>query len=194
MLRAPAALSVFRISLVCIIAASGACRPQRQPSEILDGVPGPAKESWNVHMHITEADLEDDHSLPRLELIAEYGAWFEERDSTYQRLSGVDEQVKVILYDSTGVVSADITADRVWYYNQTQRLVADGRVFVESSSGRMLATEWVEWIEETRTIWTNRYVQITSDQENLEGRGLTAAEDLSHYQIGPFTAEVTVDI
>ena len=144
-------------------------------------------------MYVTEADPAEDHSTPRLELIAEYGVWVEERDSTYQRLSGVDQQVQVILYDSTGAVAADIVADRVWYYSQTRRIIADGRVFVESSSGRTLATEWVEWMEESRTIRTNRHVVITSEQESLEGQGLTATEDLSLYQIGRFTAEIRVD-
>ena len=144
-------------------------------------------------MFVTEADPEEDHSVPRLELIAEYGVWFEERDSTYQRLSGVDEPVKAIIYDSTATVTANISADRVWYYGQTQRLIADGQVIVESASGRRLETEWVEWVEESRTIRTDRHVVITSVDENLEGQGLTAAEDLSHYQIGRFTAEVAVD-
>ena len=179
--------------LICILVLLGACRSYRHDASAVQGTTGPAKESWDVHMYITEADPEEDHSVLRLELIADYAVWFEERDSTYQRLSGVDQPVHVVLYDSTGSVSADITADRVWYYRQTNQLIADGHVVVQSSSDRTLQTEWIQWEEEDRTIRSDRYVLITSPDERLEGLGLTATEDLSQYQIGRFTAEVTVD-
>ncbi|MDE2730380.1 MAG: hypothetical protein OXI38_03165 [Bacteroidota bacterium] len=190
MSRATAAFVVY--PLICLTALT-ACRSYRPASETSGSIPGPGRESWNVHMYVTEADPADDHSVPRLELIAEYGVWIEERDTTYQRLTGVDQQVQVVLYDSTGTVAADIRADNVWYYSQTRRIIADGRVFIESSSGRTLTTEWVEWAEVSRTIRTNRHVVITSEHESLEGRGLIATEDLSQYQIGRFSAEVRVD-
>ena len=84
--------------------------------------------------------------MPRLELIAEYAVWVEERDSTYQRLSGVDEQVQTVIYDSTGVVTADIQADRVWYYGQTHRLIADGRVVIAPQKP---LKPWSKWRSST---------------------------------------------
>ena len=144
-------------------------------------------------MYVTQTGQGQDSSQLRMELIAEYMAWIDDRDSSHQRLSGEDTKVHVNLYDTTGAATATITADLVWYYDQQQRIIADGEVLVLTSDGRRLETEWIEWQGGDRKIRTDRYVHITTPDETVEGTGLEASEDLSFYRIGRFKAEVAVD-
>ena len=146
-----------------------------------------------MHTFVTQAGQEKDSSRLRMEIKAEYMAWIDDRDSSYQRLSADSAKVHVVLYDTSGSTSATILADQVWYYDQQQRIVADGEVIVLSSDGRRLETEWIEWQERDRAIRTDRYVFVTSADETVEGIGLEAAEDLSSYRISRFKAEVAVD-
>ena len=146
-----------------------------------------------MHTYVTQTAQDHDSSRIRMEFIAEYMAWVNDLDSSYQRLSGDKSKVHVNLYDTTGAATVSITADQVWYYGQQQRVVADGEVLVLTSDGRRLETEWLEWESGNQKIRTDRYVHITTPDETVEGTGLEAEEDLSSYQIGRFKAEVAVD-
>ena len=155
--------------------------------------PGPSQESWNVTTVISQADSGTDTSRTRLIIAADYVEWVEEEDNFFQLLQGIDNKVEVEIYDSSGTLSAMLEAYRVSYYESETRFVAEGEVVVQTSDGRMLVSEWIEWKEDDRLLRTDRFVQITTPDEVVSGTGLEASEDLSSYQIGEFRAEVVLD-
>ncbi len=158
---------------------------------------GPAKESWGVHFYISQVPTESQESTARLEIIADYMAHYEGPDSTYQLLTrypaGQGNRVAIKIFDDHGVVSATVTADRLLYFDQENRFEAQGEVVVETPDDKRLETESLEWREENRKVYSRSFVHIATADERVRGYGLIADEDLTSYQIGRFTARVSLD-
>ena len=154
---------------------------------------GPSRESWNVQIVLSQADSEDNESRTRLILSADHVQWSGEQDSTIQHLRGVQRKVEIEMYDSLGVMSAFLEADRVSHYKNEEYFVAEGRVRIATSDNRILTTERVEWWEREQLLRTESFVRIRTPEEVVSGTGLQAREDLSSYQIGPFAAEIARD-
>ena len=157
----------------------------------------PDQESWGVHFYVTQVPIGAEESRIRVEMIADYMAQFENEDSTYQLLRGhpdsLNRRVTAYLYDLEGDSSATLTADRVLYFDREKRFEAEGRVVVVTSEDKRLESERLVWLEDERKVRTESFVSIVSPKEQVQGYGLVADEDLKNYQIGRFSAQVTVD-
>ena len=68
-----------------------------------------------------------------------------------------------------------------------------GRVVVVTSQDKRLECEHLIWLEEKREVRTPGFVSIVTPTEHVQGYGLVADEDLRTFQIGRFTAEVTLE-
>ena len=158
---------------------------------------GPDQESWGVHFYVTQVPIGSDESRIRVEMLADYMAQYEREDSTYQLLRGhpdsLNRRVIAYLYDGQGDSSATLTADRVYYFDQEKRFEAQGNVVVVTREDKRLESEKLVWLEDERKIRTQSFVSIVSPKEQVQGYGLVADEDLKTYQIGRFTAQVTLD-
>ena len=157
----------------------------------------PSERSWGIHTFVSHVPQESDESLLRMEIIADYMARYELPDSSYQLLAGyppgAGNRVRVLLYDERGDSSATVTADRVLYFDQDNYFEAHGEVVVETREARHLETEALRWRAEDREVETQSFVVITTPEEQVQGYGLVADEDLSTYRIGRFTARVSVE-
>ena len=124
-------------------------------------------------------------------------AQYENEDSTYQLLRGhpdsLDRRVTAYLFDTEGDSSATLTADRVLYFDREKRFEAEGGVVVVTSENKRLESERLVWFEDERKVRTESFVSIVSPQEQVQGYGLVADEDLKNYEIGRFSAQVTVE-
>ncbi len=182
--------------ILLLVSLVTACEFERPPPA-RDSVPGEdglVQESWNVHMFISRVPRLSDASVRRVEMIADHMARYERGDTTYQVLSGEDSvRVLVHLYGLSGDTSATMTADRVYYYEQQQRIEAEGSVTVLTWQGRRLETEALAWTEVDGKIRSDRFVRISTGQDEVQGHGLVAEEDLSSYDLGRFTARVQTD-
>ena len=158
---------------------------------------GPDQESWGVHFYVTQVPIGSEESRIRVEMLADYMAQYEREDSTYQLLRGhpdsLNRRVIAYLYDSQGDSSATLTADRVLYFDREKRFEAQGNVVVVTREDKRLESEKLVWLEDERKIRTQSFVNIVSPTEHVQGYGLVADEDLKTYQIGRFTAQVTLD-
>ena len=182
--------------LLLLVAACEFERPAPEP-DAATGEEGPVQESWNVHMFISRVPRLSDESIRRVEMIAGHMGRYEQGDTTYQVLSGTagedSARVLVHLYDLSGDTSATIAAERVYYYEEQQRIEAEGRVTVLTRQGSRLQTESLAWTEVDGKLRTDRFVRITSGLDEVQGQGLVAEEDLSSYELGRFTARVGTD-
>jgi len=183
---------LFRLFLFLILFASS-CTPQDLSG--ISGLPssGPSKESWNVQITLSQADIDSDTSFTRLIISADHVRWIGEQDSTIQHLQGLERKVEIEIYDSSGVFSAFLEADRVSYYEDEEYFVAEGDVVIETNDDRTLITERIEWWESDQLLRTKSFVHIRTPEETISGTGLEATENLRSYQIGPFTAEIIRD-
>lgn len=158
---------------------------------------GPVKESWGVHFYVSQVPTESQESTARFEIIADYLAHYEGPDSTYQLLTrypaGQGNRVVVKIYDDHNDLSATVTTDRLLYFDQENRFEAQGEVVVDTPDDKRLETESLEWREEDRKVYSRSFVRITTADERVRGYGLVADEDLTTYQIGRFTARVSLD-
>ena len=157
----------------------------------------PDEESWGVHFVITEVPIGSEQSRVRMAMIADYMAQYEREDSTYRLLRGhpdsLNRRVVAHLFDTQGDSAATLTADRVFYYERDKRMEAWGRVVVVTKEDKRLECEHLIWLEEKREVRTPGFVSIVTPTERVQGYGLVADEDLRTFQIGRFTAEVTLE-
>jgi hypothetical protein len=59
-----------------------------------------------------------------------------------------------------------------------------GNVIVRNlQKGETLNTEELSWKPETKKIFTEKFVTITTADEILKGEGLDAMQDMTHYRI-----------
>lgn len=122
-------------------------------------------------------------------------------DSTFSLLLGAPDTVQARtparvtawLFDAEGDSSATLTADSLIYFDQRGQFEAFGDVVVITQNEKQLRSEYLTWDEADRKIRTDRFVRITTPSERVEGYGLVADENLDTYQIGRFTAQVTIE-
>lgn len=134
------------------------------------------QESWGVLLRITE------DGKPRLVLTAGHVLKYERPDSTFMLLQSTDAdsfRVRVDIFNADGDSSAVIFADRIYYYEQENRFVAQGEVIVTALAGRSIESEHLIWTEDDRKIRTPGFATIVSPGQTISGYSLEANEDLS---------------
>ena len=152
----------------------------------------PVQESWGMHTHVTQTSVGETESRRRMDITADYAAWYETEQESYQLLRGVSVPIVVRLYDVEGNPSATLRATEMRYFDD-DRLEAYGEVLVDAEDGTRLITDMLMWREADQSIRTDRFVRIVTTNEDVRGYGLVADEALETYQLGRFTARVIVD-
>ena len=153
----------------------------------------PVKESWGVHTYMTTQPMGTSDSYPRMEIIADYVAWYEGEEESYQLMKQEENPVRAYLYENNGDTTAIVVATTMCYFESDERLEMIGQVSVLSSDGTRLETEELEWYGSERVIRTDEFVKIVTPTEEVEGYDLLATEDLKTYSLGRFTARVNID-
>lgn len=152
----------------------------------------PQHVSWDAYFVMNEGERQ------RAALAADRMEQYSRGDSTFALLrsdpdSTGPQRATAWLFDAEGDSSATLTADSLIYYDQERRFEAFGGVVVVTQEDKRLESEFLTWEEDERKIRTNRFVHITTPAERVAGYGLVADEDLDTYQIGRFTAQVTIE-
>lgn len=124
-------------------------------------------------------------------------AQYDRGDSTFVVMRRPPERpaarVTAWWFTPEGDSSATLTADSLIYYDRREQFEAFGAVQVVTQDRKRLWSDYLQWDEADRTIRTDRFVRIITPSERVEGYGLVADENLDTYQIGRFTAQVTLD-
>ena len=97
-------------------------------------------------------------------------------------------------YGENQKVTSTIVADRGQFDQETNEFIAEGNVVVQNiESGETLKTEVLHWNRNDKRVYTDRYVEIISQEEVIMGEGLTAEEDMSSYRILKPTGSFSVN-
>lgn len=84
-------------------------------------------------------------------------------------------------------------SDRLTYLDEERRFLAEGRVVVQTASGKILRSEELTWDEAASRLRTDGFVRITTPEEQLQGYRLDADEDLDTYTLARITGQVLVE-
>ena len=182
-------LRALLFAMVISGAIVGCTRRSAVPVDLADlrAEDGPAHESWDMDMLVSE------DGRPRFRLRSAHMAFYDRKDSTYMVLDGeAGSRVTGLLYDAARDTAAWFEADRMTWFEDARRMEARGAVVVRAANGRVLYSEYLEWLESQRKVTTAGFARITLEDGHLEGYGLTARENLEDVRIARVSGNVTV--
>ncbi len=156
--------------MVSIFLLLFSCTPQEttQPVEYH----GPLKEAENVEMFYAELDI------IKVKMIAQKYFEFENGDREFP------EGIYLEFFDETGKITSTLRANTAYYFSEEDKWRGRGKVeIVNIKKKEQLNTEELFWKQDTKRIFTEKFVTIKLETEVIFGTGLEAAQDLSDYTI-----------
>ncbi len=102
------------------------------------------------------------------------------------------EGLDVEFYDSTLTVESLISANYAIYHKEDNLWEAKNNVVAINNEGDTLNTEFLIWNQGKETIYTDRYVRITTKDGIIHGKGFEANQDFSNWRIKETTGTLKV--
>lgn len=161
---------------------TGACRDEQTSADDFQGYQGPTLE-------VTDAEfLFSDSAVVKNKITAQRQLQYENGNLEFP------QGIYIETYGENERVTSTIEADRGQFDQQKNEFTAEGNVVVKNlESGETLKTEILHWNRSDKQVHTDRYVEITSQEEVIMGEGLTAEEDMSSYRILKPTGSFSVN-
>lgn len=162
------ALILKLILCVGLVAISCNTTETTQPIEYK----GPLKEAENVEMYYSEMDV------VKIKMIAQKVFEFENGDREFP------EGIYLEFFDPNGKITSTLQANSAYYFKDENKWRGRGKVeIVNIEKKEQLNTEELFWKQDTKRIFTDKFVTIRLQNEVIYGTGLEAAQDLSDYTI-----------
>lgn len=96
----------------------------------------------------------------------------------------------VTMFDEEEKASATLKGKFGVRFDQSKRMEAKYEVVVVNVKGEKLETERLVWDENTKRIYTDAFVKITTGKEVIMGKGLESNQDFSKYEIKEITGTI----
>jgi LPS export ABC transporter protein LptC len=168
----------FFLCLLALLLTS--CEEKIQPSVASAGQGKniPSQESWNAKIVFSDSG--------KISAILHAGhiAMYDDR-----RYTELDSNITVDFYDENAKHTSVLTARRGRVNDVTHNFEAYEHVVVVSDSGGTLRTEELFWDNGRALIHTDKFVDITSPTEHIQGVGLESDQNLRHYTIKHVTGQ-----
>ena len=133
---------------------------------------GPLKEAENVEMYYSETEV------VKIKMIAQKVFEFENGDREFP------EGIYLEFFDQTGKITSTLRANTAYYFKEENKWRGRGKVeIINIEKKEQLNTEELFWKQDTKRIFTDKFVTIKLQSEVIYGTGLEAAQDLSDYTI-----------
>ena len=180
-------VALIGLLLVGMTAACSRSPRENLPSDAFEP-DQPDQESWGAVYRLRE------NGEPRLEINAGYMARHETQDSTYTLMTPASDsvQVELVWFDDAGRRQGTMYGDKVYYYENDQRLVAEGDVVAITRDSTRLETDRLRWNREAETLHAPGFARIITEDERIQGYDLTADERLESYSLARVTGQVRV--
>ncbi|WKN32633.1 LPS export ABC transporter periplasmic protein LptC [Porifericola rhodea] len=149
-----------------------ACAEESSPDDFKE-YEGPVMEATDVEL------LHSDSAVVIIRLTADRQLEFESGDREFP------EGIHIEFYEKKDESkNASITANQGFFNKKENKYTATGDVVVQNfKSGEKLETEELHWEPNKNEIYTDRYVEITTNGDILMGEGLTADESFTNWKI-----------
>lgn len=155
-----------------LIFVLAACSEDSQDPNDFKDFEGPVMEASDIELFYS------DSAVVRIRLTADRQLDYESGDREFP------EGVYIEFFDQDEVKSSSIRANHGYFNKKENKYTATGDVVVRNyKSEEKLETEVLYWEPNKKEIHTDRYVEITSDDEVLMGEGLVSDESFSSYEI-----------
>ena len=165
-----------------IVVMVTACYDDQRSAEDFKEYEGPSVEVADAEV------LFSDSAVVRMKFTAKRQLQYESGNMDFP------EGIYIESYETDGTKTSTIVADRGNYNQQEDKYTAEGNVVVRNlESDETLKTEILYWEPREKRIYTDRYVEVASQEEVIMGEGLTAQEDFSSYRILKPTGSFTVN-
>lgn len=132
----------------------------------------PAQESWNATIIFTDSG--------KTKAILTAGHL---RVYTHSQETLLDSNIKIDFYNEFEEKTTTLTARRGRVDDATQDLYAMDDVVAVNDSGVTIATDELMWRNKDQIIVSDKFVTITSPQEQIEGYGFESDQHLRNYTI-----------
>jgi LPS export ABC transporter protein LptC len=163
-------LQIFILSAVLVLSCSKI--EEDHSTSSLDQARIPDQESWESVIIMTR------DGKKFAEVWAGYIAFYNEQGKTFLR-----DSIHADFFDRKGIHNSVLTADSGVVFNQTNNLVAYGKVKVISDSGVVLETSELRWENEKQKIISEVSVRFSTQIDTLLGDSFISDPDLSNYEI-----------
>lgn len=98
--------------------------------------------------------------------------------------------VFVTFFDQDEKISATLKADYAVRYDVSHIMEVKYGVEVINQNGQKLETEKLIWNENSKRIYTDAYVKITTDKEIIMGKGMESNQDFTKYELKQVTGTI----
>jgi lipopolysaccharide export system protein LptC len=161
-----------------------ACNDKVKPpvKDITDSDEIPAQESWNSKIMFS------DSGVVRATVYADHIRVYES-----QLVTLLDSNVLIDFYDRDGLHSSQLRADRGKVNDATKDLEAFDNIVFTSDSGTVVETDYLYWDHDSKKVRSDKFVEITSPKERLQGYGFEADQSLKNYVIRRISGEVELE-
>jgi LPS export ABC transporter protein LptC len=166
-----------------LIALSG-CEEKLKPA-VTNAIVGkdlPTQESWNTTIMFT-----DSGKLVAILKAGHIASYAEKRYTLF------DSNITVDFYDERERHTSVMTAKTGKVDDITKDLEAHGDVVVVSDSGTVLKTDELFWSNYRKKVHTQKFVDITSPTEHIQGHGFESDRGLRNYTIFRVTGQAKTD-
>ncbi len=141
-------------------------------------------ESWNVEMDVIE------DGFRKVTVRSPYAATFSRDGQTETELR---ESVHVTVRDTSGAIQTTVVSQSARYIGQNSEFHFKNDVEVNTEDGRRLFTDYLEWSQRDRTIYSPEFVIIVTKADSITGYGLDGTDDLVSYTLSEVTGEFELE-
>jgi LPS export ABC transporter protein LptC len=91
--------------------------------------------------------------------------------------------LELFIYDSLQQETAHLTAENGKFLEKEERLIAWGKVVLINAQGSKLETEELTFLQDSASIYTDKFVTITTPSGIIHGKGLESNDSFTKYRI-----------
>ena len=103
------------------------------------------------------------------------------------------DSVHVTVMDSLGGIKTTVVSNSARYLGRKSEFHFKNDVIVETDEGRRLFTDYLEWSQRDRTIYSPDFVIIVTRSDSITGYGLDGTDDLHDYRLSEVTGEFELE-
>ena len=98
--------------------------------------------------------------------------------------------VHLWFFDQEKKVESEMTANYATRLRASNKMEAKGNVVVFNKKGEKLNTEHLTWDANSRKIYTEEHVRITTADKIITGKGLVSDETFTNYRVKNITGQI----
>ena len=99
----------------------------------------------------------------------------------------------MFIYDTLEQVDAILTAEEGTFFDKQHHLEARENVVLVNSEGDSLKTEELFWLQDSNKIYTNKFVEIYTDDGTIFSQGLETDSHFKRYRLKQVTGDILVE-